>query len=128
MPAEICIPAAGSRLINEDQLDRMVSTGLELISSGANVPFNDKEIFYGKILRKADDNLSVIPDFIANCGMARVFAYLMGSNVEITDKAIFNDVSEIIHHALSRVHADDKSLTGITARALQIAISQLIKE
>ncbi len=126
LPAEICIPAAGSRLINEKQLDTMVNTGLKLISSGANVPFNDPEIFYGKILNKADENLSVIPDFIANCGMARVFAYLMGSNAEITDKAIFTDVSEVIHKALTKVHDSKEDLTGITLRALKIAIDQLL--
>ncbi|MEZ5006703.1 MAG: Glu/Leu/Phe/Val dehydrogenase dimerization domain-containing protein [Chitinophagales bacterium] len=126
LKAEICIPAAGSRLINEDQLDRMVAAGLKLISSGANVPFNDPEIFYGQILSKADDSLSVIPDFIANCGMARVFAYLMGSNVEITDKAIFNDVSNVIREALMKVYDLDDSLTDITSKALEIAVNQLI--
>lgn len=127
LPAEICIPAAGSRLINENQLDAMISSGLELISSGANVPFNDPEIFYGKILQKADDNLSVIPDFIANCGMARVFAYLMDTNVEITDKAIFNDISEVIRKALLQVNEADTSAKGITSRALNIAVQQLIQ-
>lgn len=127
MKAEICIPAAGSRLINAEQLDRMIASGVELIASGANVPFNDREIFYGNLLRRADARLSVIPDFIANCGMARVFAYLMQSNVEITDKAIFNDVSETIHRALSRVYMEDRSLTGISARALEIAVNQLMR-
>ena len=126
LPAEICIPAAGSRLINENQLDAMVGAGLELISSGANVPFNDPEIFYGKILSKADSQLSVIPDFIANCGMARVFAYLMETNVEITDKAIFTDVSDRIYKALEKVHGHKENLTGITLRALKIAIDQLL--
>lgn len=127
LPADICIPAAGSRLISEHQLDAMIGSGLELIASGANVPFNDPEIFYGSILSKADDHISVIPDFIANCGMARVFAYLMKSNVEITDKAIFNDVSEVIHRALSRVYSESANLKGITERALQVAIDQLIR-
>lgn len=127
LDAEICVPAAGSRLIQQRQLDSMISNGLELISSGANVPFNDAEIFYGKILRHADQHLSVIPDFIANCGMARVFAHLMEPNVEITDKAIFNDVSETIHRSLSRVHAESPETNMITGRALEIAINQLIR-
>lgn len=127
LPAEICIPAAGSRLIDEGQLNQMLGAGLELISSGANVPFNDPEIFYGQTLSKADKQLSVIPDFIANCGMARVFAYLMGSNVVITDKAIFNDVSEVIREALTNVHDKNDGLTGITSQALQVAIHQLLK-
>jgi len=127
LSADICVPAAGSRLISESQLESMVASGIKLISSGANVPFNDKEIFYGKILKKADGELSVIPDFVANCGMARVFAYLMESNVEITDKAIFNDVSEVIHKALSRVHSESEKLTGITERALEVAVNQLVR-
>ena len=36
---------------------------------------NPNEIFYGPIAEHADGKVSVIPDFIANCGMARVFAY-----------------------------------------------------
>jgi glutamate dehydrogenase/leucine dehydrogenase len=128
LPSEICIPAAGSRLIDESQLNSMVAAGLELISSGANVPFNDPEIFYGNTLSKADSKVSVIPDFIANCGMARVFAYLMQSNVIITDKAIFNDVSEVIRAALESVFENNHNRTGITSEALQLAIKKLLKE
>ena len=60
---------------NQKQLDMMIDNGLELISSGANVPFVDKEIFFGPISKSADERVSVIPDFIANCGMARVFGF-----------------------------------------------------
>ena len=48
----------------------MISSGVELISSGANVPFSDPEIFYGPIAELADKKISLIPDFISNCGMA----------------------------------------------------------
>jgi len=92
--AEIFVPAAASRLLTQSQLDAMVDNGLKVISSGANVPFADKEIFFGPISQSADERVSVLPDFIANCGMARVFAYLMEDNVEMTDKAIFADTSE----------------------------------
>ena len=39
--AEIFIPCAASRLITKDQIDRMISTGIEVIAPGANVPFAD---------------------------------------------------------------------------------------
>ncbi|MEC7864153.1 MAG: Glu/Leu/Phe/Val dehydrogenase dimerization domain-containing protein, partial [Bacteroidota bacterium] len=42
--AEIFVPAAASRLLSQNQLDQMIENGLEVISSGANVPFADKEI------------------------------------------------------------------------------------
>ena len=80
---EIFIPAAASRLVTKNHLDRMISAGLNVISCGSNVPFADKEIFFGKIGEFADKRISVIPDFIANSGMARVFAYLMNPKVEM---------------------------------------------
>ena len=45
--ADVFLPCAASRLITQDQLNRMVKAGVEVISSGANVPFADAEIFYG---------------------------------------------------------------------------------
>ena len=47
LETEIFAPCAASRLITQDQIDQMISTGLEVISCGANVPFADKEIFFG---------------------------------------------------------------------------------
>ena len=123
--ADIFIPAAGSRFVTEDNLDAMLNAGIEVISSGANVPFNDPEIFYGKILNKADANIAVIPDFIANCGMARVFAYLMHKNVKITDDAIFQDVSKTIYQALYKIYKKDKKKNFLTKKALQLAIEEL---
>ncbi len=123
--SDIFIPAAGSRLIGNRELNEMMKAGVQVIASGANVPFNDPEIFYGKILNKADENLAVIPDFIANCGMARVFAYLMGKNSKISDEAIFQDVSKIIYEALEKVHQKDHQAVYITRNALQMAIEEL---
>jgi glutamate dehydrogenase/leucine dehydrogenase len=124
--AEIFVPAAASRLLLQKQLDRMVDNGLEVISSGANVPFADKEIFFGPISKSADERVSVLPDFIANCGMARVFAYLMGDNIEMTDKAIFADSSETIRKALEKSHAINNSKTHISKTAFEIALKQLV--
>jgi len=124
--AEIFVPAAASRLLTQAQLDAMVDNRLEVISSGANVPFADKEIFFGPISKSADKRVSVLPDFIANCGMARVFAYLMEDNVEMTDKAIFADTSECIKNALIKSHSINNSKTNISKTAFEIALKQLV--
>jgi len=124
--AEIFVPAAASRLLTQSQLDAMVDNGLEVISSGANVPFADKEIFFGPISKSADERVSVLPDFIANCGMARVFAYLMEDNVEMTDKAIFADTSDCIKNALIKSHSISNSKTNISKTAFEIALKQLV--
>lgn len=124
---EVFVPAAASRLITKDQVDRMIGTKLEVISCGANVPFNDPEIFFGETGLYADDNLSVIPDFIANCGMARVFAYLMEGGVALTDEAIFEDTSEVIRKALQHVYDLSSSTKGVSKRALEHSLKQLVK-
>ena len=65
LEAEIFAPCAASRLITKAQIDEMISTGLEVISCGANVPFADKEIFFGPIMEYTDKKVSLIPDFIS---------------------------------------------------------------
>lgn len=125
--AEVFIPCAGSRMITENQLDQMIKGGMEVISSGANVPFADPEIFFGKIADKADNSLSVIPDFISNCGMARVFAYLMSNDLkELTDEGIFNDTSITIKNALKEAYTKNPNKTGIAKAAFEIALKQLV--
>jgi len=124
--AEIFVPAASSRLLTQSQLDQMIDNGLEVISSGANVPFADKEIFFGPISKSADQRVSVLPDFIANCGMARVFAYLMEDKVEMTDKAIFHDTSKIIGDALQDSYNINNSKQNISKTAMEIALKQLV--
>jgi len=126
LKSEIFIPAAASRLINKDQAERMVKAGLEVISCGANVPFSDPEIFFGSTGMWADEQVSVIPDFIANCGMARVFAYLMSDKVELTDDGIFKDVSKTIAKALKKTHEINPQKTRIAQASFEIALKQLV--
>ena len=124
--AEVFIPAAASRLVTQAQVDSMITGGLEVISCGANVPFADPEIFFGATGEYTDEKVSVLPDFIANCGMARVFAYLMQTNIEMTDSAIFADTSTTIREALKKSHAANNSKTNIAKTAFEIALNQLI--
>ena len=123
---EIFAPCAASRLITIHQIDQMIDSGLEIISCGANVPFADKEIFFGPIMEHTDYRVSLIPDFISNCGMARVFAYFMERKVQMTDEAIFNDTSNRIKEAIEKVYNKNKSKTEISATAFEIALNQLI--
>ena len=128
LPAEIFVPAAASRLVSQDQVQQMINSGLEVISPGANVPFADKEIFFGPIMEYTDSHLSLLPDFISNCGIARVFAYFMESKITLPmqDKAIFNDTSNIIKKALQRTFKKSASKTKICSTAFEIALKQLI--
>ena len=123
--AEIFIPAAASRLITNQNLEDMIKNNLEVISCGANVPFADKEIFFGPIAKKADEQLSLIPDFISNCGMARTFSYLMEKNIEMNDFAIFEAVSKTIFDALKDTFNKNSSKKNIAKTAFEIALKKL---
>jgi glutamate dehydrogenase/leucine dehydrogenase len=124
--AEIFVPAAASRLVTQPQVEALVASGLEVISCGANVPFADPAIFFGPTGEWADTHCALIPDFIANCGMARVFAYLMETEEAITDEAIFSDVSRIIGAALARTYQQSAARTGIAQRSFESALRQLV--
>ena len=128
LPAEIFIPAAASRLVTKDQITQMIDSGLEVISPGANVPFADTEIFFGSIMEYTDQKVSLIPDFISNCGIARVFAYLMESRIDLPmkDDAIFNDTSSTIREALMKVNHLNPYKTDMSKTAFEIALQKLV--
>lgn len=126
LETEIFAPCAASRLITKAQIDTMINSGLEVISCGANVPFADKEIFFGPIMEFTDSKVSLIPDFISNCGMARVFAYFMERRVEMTDEAIFDDTSSIIKDAIQNIYNHNHHKTEISKTAFTLALSELV--
>lgn len=126
LPTEIFLPCAASRLITKEQISQVIDTGLEVISCGANVPFADKEIFFGPIMEYADQRVSIIPDFVSNCGMARVFAYFMEKRVGIDDELIFKDTSDTIKEAILNIYKANTSRTNMCNTGFEIALKQLI--
>lgn len=127
LAADIFIPGAASKIITKDQVDRMIKGGLKTISCGANVPFIDDTVFFGETAKYTDNQISVIPDFVANCGMARVFAYLMKEDANLTDADIFDDVSETMRKALNDIKAANPGATQLSQSALKIALLKLSK-
>jgi glutamate dehydrogenase/leucine dehydrogenase len=126
LPTEIFVPCAASRLVTKDQISQMIDTGLEVISCGANVPFADKEIFFGPIMEYTDGKVSLIPDFVSNCGMARVFAYFMEKRVGINDDLIFKDTSDTIRKAILNIFRQNPLKTNLCSTGFEIALKQLI--
>ena len=124
--AEIFVPGAASKILTRPQVDALLEGGLEVMSCGANVPFIDDEVFFGPTAKYADEKTSIIPDFIANCGMARVFAYLMQDRVQLSDEAIFQDVSQTIRKGLEDLQAASSSDKNLSTTALTIALKKLM--
>ncbi len=123
--ADIFIPGAASRLVSRSQVEALLEGGIEVIACGANVPFVDDDVFFGPTARFADHHTAVIPDFIANCGMARVFAYLMQPEISLTDDAIFSDASKTIRSALEKIVKKHPLPNNISSNALYLALKKL---
>ncbi|MDR9401511.1 MAG: Glu/Leu/Phe/Val dehydrogenase dimerization domain-containing protein [Psychroflexus sp.] len=126
LEADVFLPCAASRLIEKDQIDNLINNGLEVVASGANVPFADKGIFFGPIMEYVDERISLIPDFIANCGMARVFAYFMERRVQMTDDAIFKDTSITIENAIQNTFDHNSDKKNISQAAFELSLNQLL--
>ncbi len=126
--SEIFIPAATSKLVSKEQAEKMIANDLEVVSCGTNVPFKDSEIFYGPIAEYVDSNVALLSDFIANCGMARTFAFLMDPNNDkkLTDKGIFEDISNTIGDALKNVYGINSTKTKIAETSLSLSLNKLI--
>ncbi len=103
-----------------------MASKVEVFSCGANVPFADPEIFFGNTGLYADEKFSIIPDFIANCGMARVFAYFMESEARMDDQSIFDDISNTIRKGMEKTHQANASKTKIAQTSFAIALKQLV--
>ncbi len=125
LPCEVFVPGAASKIITNSQANALIKNGCELISCGANVPFFDDEIFFGKTALEIDQKITLIPDFLANCGMARVFAYLMQKDINLTDQGIFFDVSNTIGTFLDMLYIENHSTCMITSRALIKSLEKL---
>ncbi len=74
----------------------MLDNGLEVISSGANVPFADEEIFMVQLLNLLT-KMCRHPRFHFKLWNGQSFGYLMQEGAIVNDEAIFTDVSETIN-------------------------------
>jgi len=116
---DIFIPAAASKLVAKSSYECMKRNGLELIACGANVPFQEEGLLFGPLTQKIDQEISLIPDFIANCGVARLFAYLMQKDSEISEKAIFEDIETTMLGAISSLYSQSHESVKLTENALR---------
>ena len=73
-----------------------------------------------------DGRISLIPDFISNCGMVRVFAYFMEKRVGMDDNLIFNDTSNTIREAILNIFRQNLLKTNLSETGFEIALKQLI--
>lgn len=117
-PADCFAPCARSHAVGLATLDRLERAGVSILACGANNPFDDPATGDLAVQRRGDAELAVLPDFVANCGMARAFAYLMSESADLAPAAIFDDARATIHGAIARILAGAAPRTGLLERAL----------
>jgi len=107
IPADIFIPAAASHIVTKTQVERLKRNGVSIIACGANVPFfesaEDPCSIFGSNLTSIDDGIVVIPDFIANSGMASAYDHAMKSEKVLTPKEVFDGIEERIARGIREV-------------------------
>jgi len=111
--ADLFIPAARSHTIGPAQIDLIKKAGVRVWSCGANNPFTydpkHKDGYLGwvaqmvELQRIADPRFAIIPDFVANAGMARTFAYLMERGASPEAPSILADIRATADRAVDRL-------------------------
>lgn len=114
-PAEVFVAAAASGSIGAETLDRLAASGVQVIASGANHPFREARLGSTRVARLADRRFAILPDILANCGMARTFSYLMEEGAVPKSEPIFGAVDRTISTTLDEIL--DRAGVGSSAGA-----------
>jgi glutamate dehydrogenase/leucine dehydrogenase len=124
-PAEVLIAAAAGGTVDEAALARLAASGVEVIACGANQPFREAQLGATRVQRDADRRFAVVPDVVANCGMARAFSYLMVDGADPRPESVFRAVDETIHGALTEILERTAGRpTGLLAAAFDLAMDR----
>ncbi len=129
--ADIFVPAARSHTLTLARVKKLKKTGVGVVSCGANNPFAYKATSKTlsrwvadmlAIQKEADTSFAIIPDFVANCGMARTFAYLMTPGASVDEASILADTGATIDTAMKRLLDGHKKRTGLLERGYNVFI------
>ncbi|MBX3408829.1 MAG: Glu/Leu/Phe/Val dehydrogenase [Phycisphaeraceae bacterium] len=129
--ADILVPAATSHTLTAARIKKIARSGVKVLSCGANNPFAYKassktlSAWVRDMLvlqREADKKFAVIPDFVANCGMARTFAYLMTAGAVTNEAEILADTGAMIDGAMERLMTGHTKRHGLLERGYSVFI------
>ncbi|MEM6406200.1 MAG: Glu/Leu/Phe/Val dehydrogenase dimerization domain-containing protein [Pseudomonadota bacterium] len=120
--ADIFIPAAVSHTVTLARIEQLSAIGVRVMASGANNPFADMTFDATAVQQKADQTLTVVPDFISNCGMARVLAYLMQQGARLEADAILQDLDQTVQQAMQNLLSGYDHPTGLLNQAYSLYV------
>jgi glutamate dehydrogenase/leucine dehydrogenase len=129
--ADIFVAAAASHTLDARRVKQLRGMGVRLMSCGANNPFaynrsNTKLTEWVSdmlvLQREADQAMAIIPDFVANCGMARTFNYLMMEGASLKPKDILADAEQLITKRVKQLVKGHDAEVGLLDRGYEVFI------
>jgi glutamate dehydrogenase/leucine dehydrogenase len=116
-PSDVFVCAAASGTLTDERLDQLGAAGIRVLACGANQPFRERP-GSTRVHRVADGRFAVLPDILANLGMARTFSYLMEEGSVPETRAVVCAVDESIGRGvdemLDRAPREDRGLMAAT--------------
>ena len=125
-PADVFVCAAISGSIDETVMNQLSALGVTTIACGANQPFAETKMGSTRVAQYADQRFAILPDILANLGMARTFSYLMESDAQPAAHAALGAVEATITTTLDEVlHRNARSDAGLLAATLGLALDRV---
>jgi glutamate dehydrogenase/leucine dehydrogenase len=124
--ADVFVAAAASETVDLERMNMLRRQGVETIACGANQAFRELKLGSTGVQRLADQTFTVIPDVVANCGMARTFSFLMENPSPPDPAVVFEAVDRTISSALEEITArNGPGRTGLLASTLEYALDRI---
>ncbi len=126
LPADVFVCAAISGSLDESVMTQLRGLGVQTIACGANQPFAESRMGSTRVAQYADQRFAVLPDILANLGMARTFSYLMEPQALPDAPSILTAVHETITQTLDQVLARNvRTDAGLLAATLGLALDRV---
>ncbi len=118
--ADIFIPAATSHTVDKIKLDKLKEAGVSVFSCGANNPFVNTEVD-----DLANSSISVLPDFLANCGTARLFSHFMKPDVLLSEVDFLKDLEDCMYVNLKEVIKLENNIFNLTDKMYKLVLNKI---
>ena len=125
-PADVFVCAAISGSIDESVMAQLSASGVRTIACGANQPFAEAKMGSTQVAQYADQRFAILPDILANLGMARTFSYLMEPGAQPVATSALAAVEATITSTLDEVlNRSINPDAGLLANTLGLALDRV---
>ncbi len=126
VPADVFVCAAISGSIDETVMTQLSALGVRTIACGANQPFAESSMGSTRVAQYADQRFAILPDILANLGMARTFSYLMEPGAHANAASALQAVQTTITNTLDLVlERNARTDAGLLAASLGLALDRV---